>query len=77
MLRRLIEVGIAGNLIRWVGSFPSNRWVMLVINGRTGRMYDIRAGLPQGSSASPVLFILSVSAISPGLGVRHPNVQAI
>jgi hypothetical protein len=50
---------------------------MLVIDGRTGETRVIQAGLPQGSLVSPVLFILSVSALSPWLEDRHSTLQAV
>ena len=77
LLRRMIQVGIAGNIVRWVDSFLSNRRAMLVIDGRTGETRDIQAGLPQGSPVSPVLFILSVSALFQWLEDRHSTLQAI
>jgi len=63
LLKRMIQIGIEGNMIRWVDSFLSDRRAMLVIDGRTGQTHAIQAGLPQGSPVSPVLFILSVSAL--------------
>ena len=48
-----------------------------MIDGRTSETRDIRAGLPQGSPVSPVLFILSVSAMFQWLKDRHPMLQAI
>lgn len=50
---------------------------MLVIDGRTGEARSIRAGLPQGSPISPILFILSVSEMFQWLENRHPKLQAI
>lgn len=77
LLKRLIEAGISGNVIRWVNPFPSERRAMLSIDRRTGETHDIQAGLPQGSPVPPVLFILSMSAIFSWLEERHPNMQAI
>jgi ribonuclease HI len=77
LLQRMLEVGIAGNIVRWVQSFLSDRRAMLVIDGRTGETQNIQAGLPQGSPASPVLFILSISALFSWLEARHARVQAI
>jgi hypothetical protein len=77
LLKRMIQVGIAGNIVRWVDSFLSNRRAMLVIDGRTGETRAIQAGLPQGSPVSPVLFILSVSALFQWLEDRYPTLQAI
>jgi hypothetical protein len=77
LLRRMVQVGIAGNIVHWVDSFLSDRRAILVIDGRTGETHDIKAGLPQGSPVSPVLFILSISAIFEWLELRHPKLQAI
>jgi retron-type reverse transcriptase len=73
----LTQVGMAGNMIRWVESFLSDRRAMLVIDGRTGQTNASQAGLPQGSPVSPVLFILSVSALFQRLEDRHLTLQAI
>lgn len=77
LLRRILQVGIVGNTVRWVDSFLSDRRVMLVVDGRTGESRAIQAGLPQGSPTSPVLFILSISALFQWLTGRHPTAQAI
>lgn len=77
LLKRMLQVGIAGNIVRWVDSFLSNRRAMLVIDERTGETRDIQAGLPQGSPVSPVLFILSVSALFQWLENRHTSLQPI
>jgi retron-type reverse transcriptase len=77
LLNRMVQVGMAGNIVRWVDSFLSDRRAMLVIDGRTSETRDIQAGLPQGSPVSPMLFILSVSAMFQWLEDRHPMLQAI
>jgi hypothetical protein len=68
---------MAGNMIRWVESFLSDRRAMLVIDGRTGQTNAIQVGLPPGSPVSPVLSILSVSALFQRLEDRHLTLQAI
>lgn len=73
----MIQVGLAGNIVRWVELFLSDRQAMLVIDGRTGDTRSNHAGLPQGSPISPVLFVLPVSAICQWLEDRHPRLQTI
>lgn len=77
LLHRMVEVGIAGNIVRWVDSYLSDRQAMLVIDGRTGETHSIQAGLPQGSPISLVLFILSVSGMFQCMEDRHSMLQAI
>ena len=48
-----------------------------MIDGRTGETRAIQAGLPQRSPVSPVLFILSISALFQWLEDTHPTLQAI
>jgi hypothetical protein len=73
----MIQIGIAGNIVRWVDSFLSDRRAMLVIDVSTGGSRRIQAGLPQGSPISPVLFTLSVGGMFQWLEDRHPMLQAI
>jgi hypothetical protein len=46
LLKQMVHVSIAGNIIRWVDSFLSDRRAILVIDGRTGETRDIQADLP-------------------------------
>jgi hypothetical protein len=77
LLKRMTQVGMAGNILRWVDSFLSDQRSMLVIDGWTGETHAIQAGLPQGSPVSPVLFILSISALFQWLEDRHSSLHAI
>jgi hypothetical protein len=77
LLNRMVQVGMAGNIVRWVGSFLPDRRAMLVIEGMTGETRKIQAGLPQRSPVSTSLFVLSVSAMFQRLEDRHPMLQAI
>jgi hypothetical protein len=77
LFKRMVQAGIAGNIVRWVDSFLSDRRALLVIDGRTGETREIQAGLPQGSPVSPVLFILSISTMFQWLEDRHAMLQTI
>jgi len=54
--RRLGELGIEADLIRWTDSFMSGRKVKLVLEGREGEEYEVETGVPQGSPVAPILF---------------------
>jgi hypothetical protein len=41
LLNRIVQVGIASNIVRWVDSFLSDRRAILVIDGRTSETRDI------------------------------------
>jgi hypothetical protein len=71
LLKRMVRVGVAGNIVRLVDSFLSDQRAMLVIDGRTGESRSIQAGLPQRSPAKPVLFILYVSVMFQWLEDRN------
>jgi beta-xylosidase len=46
LLKRMVQAGIVGNIIRWADSFLSNRRALLVVDGRIGKTRGIRTGLP-------------------------------
>lgn len=49
------------NIVKWVGSFMSQRTVGMEIDGELGTLIEYRSGLPQGSPTSPVLFNVLMS----------------
>ena len=61
LVKRLIELKIPGDIIRWVNSFFTDRKVQLIIDGYTCFLKEIKAGLPQGSPISLILFAIYIS----------------
>jgi retron-type reverse transcriptase len=60
-VKKLIELKIPGDIIRWINSFFTDRKVQLVIDGYTCSSKKVEAGLPQGSPISPILFAIYIN----------------
>lgn len=62
LLRRLTEMKVDEDIVGWAGSFMQDRRVRMVIDGAEEEI-GVTTGLPQGSSVSPIIFIIYVSGV--------------
>ena len=53
--------GLHHTLIKWIGSFLSDRSIAVRVDGFLSNLHSINAGVPQGSVIFPVLFILFIN----------------
>jgi len=61
--KRMEELGVEADLIRWTMSFMTDRQVRLVLDGEVGVPNAVDTGVPQGSPAAPILFVTYLSGI--------------
>ena len=61
LLHKLEQLGICGNLLKWLESYLSNRRQRVVINGIMSDPRLINASVPQGSILGPLLFLVYVN----------------
>jgi len=57
----MIQLKIHGNLLNWIKNFLTNRQNMVKIGKCFSNCYTTENGTPQGSSISPLLFIIMVN----------------
>ena len=50
----------SGQIIAHISSFPSNRLLRVVLDGKSSQEYPTNTGVPQGSILGPILFLLYV-----------------
>ena len=62
LLHKLKSYGISGQIFGLI-SFLSNRWLRVVLDGKSSQEYPINAGVPQGSNLVPKLFLLYINDV--------------
>ena len=73
LINKLDDYGIRGTANDLLKSYLSQRKQFIVINEQSSKLYPIKWGVPQGSTFSPLLFILYISdlgnstLVKPGL----------
>ena len=53
LLHKLKSCGISGEIFGLISSFLSNRWLWVVLAGKSSQEYPVNAGVPQGSILGP------------------------
>ena len=58
LLHKLKSYGSSGQIFGLISSFLSNRWLQVVLDGKSSQEYPVNAGVPEGSILGPTLFLL-------------------
>ena len=77
LLKRVIELGIDGDLAAWTRSFLTDRKIQLVIDGHENKEREIETGIPQGSPVSPILFLIYISGVFDSVSEACPLVTSL
>ena len=57
LLHKLKSYGISGHMFGLISSFLSNRWLRVVLDGKSSQEYPVNTGVPQGSILGAMLFL--------------------
>ena len=57
----LSDVRISGQIFGLISSFLSNRWLQVVLDGKSSQEYSVNTGVPQGSILGPSFFLLYIN----------------
>ena len=61
LLHKLKSYGISSQIFGLTSSFLSNRWLPVVLDGKSTQEYPVNAGVRQGSILDPTLFLLYIN----------------
>lgn len=63
LTRKMEALGAEADLVRWTGSFMSERKVSLVVDRHQCEAVEVETGVPQESPVSRILFAIYLSGI--------------
>lgn len=77
LLDTLRQKGFPPWVVRWIRSYLTGRQAQLSFDGREAEPVLLRAGVPQGSPLSPILFILYIATLYEALEAQHPHLLIV
>ena len=77
LLKRMIDLGIDGDLVALTKSFLTNWKIQLVIDGHDNKEKEIETSISQGLPVSPVLFLIYISGVFDAVAKNNPAVISL
>jgi hypothetical protein len=74
LLHTMQQLGYPRPVRTWCSTFLSERTIALSFDGQTNHQHPISTGIPHGSPASPILFLLNLHPLFDTLNTIHPNI---
>jgi hypothetical protein len=68
------QLGVPSPVVSWADTFLSERSTALAFDGKKEAQSPVQTGIPQGSPASPILFLLYLRPLFDRLQARHPRI---
>jgi hypothetical protein len=77
LLDTLRVCGFPGWLVRWIKAWLEDRTATLYYDGQATRPIPVKAGVPQGSPLSTILFILYIASLYRALKEKRPGIAIV